>query len=659
MAPRSSRSQTEQHCREVARDPQVDLPELQPDAPWREWIAPAALAFAAWCLVGFHVGERGMWSSHEGRAAQNAQTILNDGCWLVPRLYTGEPELQKPPLYYWIVAVTAWLEDGRVEAINVRLPAALSAVLGALLVYSLGRSMWGRETGLWAAIILLTTTRFAWLGRVGRIDQPLCLVAVASLAIVWKWFQDSTSERPGGRRAVHKPLGFGLYALLAVGVLLKGPVAVLLVMLPALVFLALAGIPVVPRLQPGWRDGWRELRLLPGFALTAALAAPWFVAATIATRGEFFTSFFLYHNVERALGTTEALKAGPVWYYVPRLLTDAFPWSLLYPAMWLWLAKCRDRWLPARSRPDRPAAAVDYRCLFLVVWALVQFLFLSLVSFKRADYLLPVFPAMALLTAAWLGERTREALRAWSRKPQQTHRRWRRIVLASAALSAFLTAPLLAWGGVEFQKKGVMRSLVKIDVLRDHLNETDLFMLDHVERLMRENWPLLVIGGIVIVGSVWLLHTGWHQGGPRRILVAMAAPWLVFFTLQVHVLLPALDPVREMSRFAKTIRAVAGDATVHYFGKFDSDLAFHVGRPAKDLQVWDQIVALDAQSEPAFVVLKADQLPWIRKDPHLARWAVVVDNRELSFDGHRDHRVLITSKPAAVAHRLDAVRSSR
>src|SRR5207248_9492868 len=80
------------------------------------------------------LGERDLWASHEARAAQDAQTILDTGDWVVPRLFDGQPELQKPPLYYWLVAGLGWLHGGRVDAIAERLPAALAGAATVLAV---------------------------------------------------------------------------------------------------------------------------------------------------------------------------------------------------------------------------------------------------------------------------------------------------------------------------------------------------------------------------------------------------------------------------------------------------------------------------------------------------------------------------------------------
>src|SRR5205085_8904088 len=81
------------------------------------------------------LGDRDLTSSHEARAAQNAQMILDEGHWLVPRLFDRHLELQKPPLYYWLVAAIGWLRGGHVDASAVRLPAALSALACVLFLF--------------------------------------------------------------------------------------------------------------------------------------------------------------------------------------------------------------------------------------------------------------------------------------------------------------------------------------------------------------------------------------------------------------------------------------------------------------------------------------------------------------------------------------------
>src|SRR5947209_20213606 len=93
----------------------------------------ALLLILCWFLFFYRLADRDLWSSHEGRAAQDAQTILSDHQWGLPRLFDGKVELQKPPLYYWLVAGIAALRGGQVDVWSVRLPAAGAAV-GTVLV---------------------------------------------------------------------------------------------------------------------------------------------------------------------------------------------------------------------------------------------------------------------------------------------------------------------------------------------------------------------------------------------------------------------------------------------------------------------------------------------------------------------------------------------
>src|SRR5262249_9712044 len=134
----------------------------------------------------FHgLADRDLWSSHEGRAAQDAQTMLGDGTWGLPHLFDGSVDLQKPPLYYWMVAALGLLRGG-VDALAGRLPAGPAR--GALVVgVGVGLRQAGRPAaGIVAAAVLATGLHFTWLARTGRIDMPLSLTTAAAVtAFIW------------------------------------------------------------------------------------------------------------------------------------------------------------------------------------------------------------------------------------------------------------------------------------------------------------------------------------------------------------------------------------------------------------------------------------------------------------------------------------------
>ena len=299
----------------------------------------------------------------------DAQTVLDDGAWGLPHLFSGEPELQKPPLYYWLVAAIAWLRGGAVDAWAVRLPAAGAALLTVLGLAAFGRARGRVTAGLTAALILATALHFTWLARIGRIDMPLCLtvsVAVGAVALA------------RGTRA----LLLLAYLAIAAGVLLKGPIGAVL---PAAA--VLAHRLVEGELPPPWR--WRawlrlthELGLWWGAPLVLALTLPWFFWADVATHGDLWRVFILRHNLERGLGDGD-LKVHPWWFYGPQFVSDFLPWSVLMPVAGFVCWK-RGYW---RTDPEVRLG---------LAWFLAVTLVLSCAGFKRGDYLLPAYPGAAL-----------------------------------------------------------------------------------------------------------------------------------------------------------------------------------------------------------------------------------------------------------------------
>lgn len=316
-------------------------------------------------LFFYRLGDRELNSSHEARAAQNAQTILDTGDWGLPRLFDGRPELQKPPLYYWLVAALARLTGGRVDARAVRLPAALSALGTVLLVYLLAAARGRPRAGLIAAAILATCLHFTWMARVGRIDMPLTF----GVSLALTGFYVGRCRQREGRRAW--PWFTSAYLAMGVGLLLKGPIAAVL---PAVAVCAqLLSERARPRLGLWW-----------GVPLTLAVALPWYLWANARTDGELFRVFVWHHNFDRGLGAEGALRAHPWWFYGPCLLRDLFPWGLLLPAV---------AWSCWRGGPVRR----DAEARFAAVWLVAILAFLSCMRFKRADYLLPAYPGAALL----------------------------------------------------------------------------------------------------------------------------------------------------------------------------------------------------------------------------------------------------------------------
>src|SRR5438045_8795249 len=103
-------------------------------------LSPCLLVSLSACLLVLlffaRLGHRELYSSHEARAAQNAQRMLDTGEWGLPVLFDGQSDLQKPPGFYWLVAAAGWLNGGEVNAWADRLPAAAAGLATGLMGFA-------------------------------------------------------------------------------------------------------------------------------------------------------------------------------------------------------------------------------------------------------------------------------------------------------------------------------------------------------------------------------------------------------------------------------------------------------------------------------------------------------------------------------------------
>jgi hypothetical protein len=288
-----------------------------------------------------------------------------------------------------MVAVVSSLRGGQVDAWDVRFPSAASAFVAVLSVM-LACTFWGDSSrGVVAGAMLATMLHFTWLTRVGRIDMPLTLCCTAALVGYF------TAWQRGSCLAAML-----LYAGVALGMLLKGPIAAVLCC--GVVLCHLGTETVLARWDaPGCGHGntkgmghlLRHARgkfpgrtLLAGIGIACAVVAYYGWLET-ASGSQFGRQFFWYHNLARGFGLAQDLERHPWWFYFVRIGPDLFPWSLLVPVAF---------WTAIRFFRRDPVMR------FGVVWFLAMLTILSCMSFKRADYLLPAYPGAGIaLSAAW------------------------------------------------------------------------------------------------------------------------------------------------------------------------------------------------------------------------------------------------------------------
>jgi 4-amino-4-deoxy-L-arabinose transferase-like glycosyltransferase len=316
----------------------------------------------------------------EGRYAEIAREMVASGDWTTPRL-NGYQYFEKPALQYWATA-TAFEWFG-IHDWTARLWAALTGFLGVLLVFYLGNRAFGPPVGALAAAVLAGSEFWAVIGHINTLDMGVSFfmsLAVAGIAL-------AQLDDAGPRERL---LGMHLaWAASALAVLSKGLIGVVL---PA------GALVLYVLIQRDWRRLAR-LHFWSGTLLFFAIAAPWFVAVSAANK-EFFHFFFIQEHFERFL-TKGHGRYQPAWYFLPMLAIGFSPWIVtLAPSL-------ATAWRAAPEKNFRPAR-------LLLVWSAMVFLFFSASGSKLPSYILPIFPALAVLAGLYVAHAGRAVLAAQS-----------------------------------------------------------------------------------------------------------------------------------------------------------------------------------------------------------------------------------------------------
>lgn len=344
-------------------------------------------SFSAYFAFFHHFATRDFWSSHEARAAMNANSILDGTAKLLPKIYDGSEDLQKPPFYYWLVAGVSCIRAAEVDAISVRLPSAIAASGIIVLLFLFLWKNHDLNAGILGATILLTCIHFGWLARIGRIDMTMSFFTTSSVLAFYQ-----AGKTDGKVKLIFLLL---TYISMLISVLMKGLPALVLI-LPIFAFWFFfdgfqkeKNKDILLRFSLLLR-GIKEYGVIFGLSAVIFLSCLYFYWINKQSDGKFFEVFFGYHHWVRAMGNG-ALRSHPPWFYVYQFFIDFVPWSpIFYCSV-----------IAVFSTSRFKLSSLHW---FGLIWFFTMFLILSLVSYKRADYLLPAYPGAALFLAVFLSD---------------------------------------------------------------------------------------------------------------------------------------------------------------------------------------------------------------------------------------------------------------
>ena len=321
---------------------------------------------------------RHLLRSDEGRYAEIAREMLASGDWVTIR-YDGLKYFEKPPLHLWMTAIAYRLFG--VGDWQARLWAATSGAVGIGITMLAARRWFGPRVAWLAAGVLLATPAWNLASHFNSLDisvsAALAVVLGATLIA-----QHPSADAPTQRRWM-----LVAWAAAAAAVLTKGLIGIVLPGLVLVVYSALT------------RDRalWNRLHIVLGTLVLVLITAPWFVLVSL--RNPEFASFFFIHEHLQRYTTTVHQRTAPFWYFVPQFVAGFVPWcGLAGPIV-------------VAIRGDTGRSALRPLVL-LATWCGVIFLFFSASSSKLPGYIVPVYPALAILAAVAVD---RLGSRGWTR----------------------------------------------------------------------------------------------------------------------------------------------------------------------------------------------------------------------------------------------------
>ena len=488
----------------------------------------------AWTLAfGFIVvslavlGIRTLVPPDEGRYAEMAREMLVSGDWITPRL-DGIKYFEKPPLQTWMNALTfAAFGFGDWQA---RLWTGLCGLFGVGLTGLAGWRVFGARSGLYAALVLGSS--FYWAGWSQVLTLDMGLSAMMALALCGLLL----AQRDGAPDAERRAGMLACWAGMALAVLSKGLIGIAL---PGAVLVAYS-------LAARDRAIWKTLHIRQGLPLLLLIAAPWFVLVAL-KNPEQPRFFFVHEHFERFL-LKEHHREAPWWFFLALIALGSLPWLGALP----------QALLAARRRT---AGRFQPR-LLLLAWILVILAFFSASSSKLAGYILPVFPALALLIGDYLATVRRGALA---------------LNAALAAGTGLVLLGMAPWLASRASAAAPYQAC--------------------------EPW-LLAAGAAALAGGLLALHHGWRL----RQDLAVAALALAGF-LATQLVMAGSEPIGRLRAGAELLpamQAALGPNThVYSVGIYEQSLTFYLRQPVTLVDYRDEF-DFGLRQEPGLTLSSID-----------------------------------------------------
>jgi 4-amino-4-deoxy-L-arabinose transferase-like glycosyltransferase len=543
------------------------------------WKMRAWWLVVGWTVLFWRLGYLSLLDPDEAHYAQLTREMMRSRHWLVP-LLDGAPLIDKPAFFHWLQGLSIGLL-GETE-FAVRLPSALAAVGLLAIVRWAAAALFDRRSGEWAGLLFLTIPLTFGLGSIAIFDMVFSCFLFGALAclLVAATRRSRRVEAAG-------------YAMLTVAVMVKGPVALILVG----VFMLLAHAVGAEA-----RDTLRWLRWKAGLLVVLIAASPWFVWMYLNFHQRFVAEYFfagnLYYLTQPQSFSRRAVSST---FFVRTFLGGFFPCSLIVVGRAIDILR------------RRIVASTAERLLWL--WVAVVVSFFSIARFKLDHYIFPAAPACAMLAAL----------------------AWRTAVVAPREAAAATRA--------------MVRIAAMLLIVGGALGGAYLFSLDLELPAVAILLPMsLAAGGVAVFalrGPTGIPRT------PAPVIICLTAA----YGLIVLVGFPTLERVRPMAAIGRVLskRVPAdGEIATYRLERWRGSLRYYAHRPVRGLENQVELDDLLKSRSPVYIVMLRSDFETLRQAGMpvralLRRRAVVKTTGRGLRKQQWDFLVVATNEPENIA----------
>jgi 4-amino-4-deoxy-L-arabinose transferase-like glycosyltransferase len=549
----------------------------------------AIITVVSMVVLAMGLGNSRFWDQDEGYYASVALEMHERHDWVVPT-FNEELFAHKPPMMYWgmLVGFNAF---GPSE-FSARLASALFGIASAMLTYWLGRRLFDAATGLVAALALASCFMFSVVARSATADAHLTFFVLLSIAL---WARDAFSD-DGSVAASESPsdttipVRWGtwcaVYAAMGLAVLSKGPIG--LAFPVTILGIVHCFAPVMERSDfataPAWqraiwflarlhpvvfaRTVW-SMRPLTAMAMVLVVAGPWFWAMQQQTGGAFLSEFLGVHHLNRFSQPMDN-HSGPIFYYVLACLIGLYPWSsFALPTVMAWCH--RDAW-SQRSRS----------MLLVSAWIGVYVIVFSVASTKLPNYVMPAYPAMALVIGYYVS--------TWRAYQLPRERAWQMVgwgCMLGLGIATLVGPWALTWSTAS----GSWMDRWAVD--------------DAMQKTVR--WVALL--GIPLVLGGWMGMGMRSRNWSRFLPICFAATSVVMLVLFWQWVVPMADrhqTPQDVAYRLRHVRAPGVEEPIAVLSLFRPSMVYYSGGPIRFCSTPEEMVRQTVMGRKPILVLSDD-----------------------------------------------------